>query len=93
MESEAPDRVRAGAGAGPRAAVDDDRVHEPTDPELIQLNGLLQSALTELGHKVIERLGQGSKSWQVAALSPVRRVHEAHHDERGGGGLRPRGRD
>ena len=39
---------------GPAPAIDDDSVHEPTDPELIQLNGLLQSALTELGHKVIE---------------------------------------
>ena len=54
MESEAPDACAPAPAPGPAPAIDDDRVHEPTDPELIQLNGLLQSALTELGHKVIE---------------------------------------
>ena len=54
MESEAPDSASPAPAPGPAPAIDDDRVHEPTDPELIQLNALLQAALTELGHKVIE---------------------------------------
>ena len=53
-ESEAPDSASPAPAPGPAPAIDDDRVHEPTDPELIQLNALLQAALTELGHKVIE---------------------------------------
>ena len=43
MESEAPDACAPAPAPGPAPAIDDDRVHEPTDPELIQLNGLLQA--------------------------------------------------
>lgn len=50
-EEEAPDAEAQAPGPAPSI---DDEIHEPTDPELIQLNELLQGALTALGHKAIE---------------------------------------